>query len=422
MSQLLKSATIIAPGSAYHKKKRDILINKGKIQKIAANIKESKANLIRSKNLHVSIGWFDIGCHHGEPGLEQRETLESLNMTAVKGGYTGLATFPNTNPVVQHKGDIKYIKESTRDMLVDFHPIAALSKDCDGKAMTEMLDLNAAGAVAFSDGLKPINNPGLLSRALEYKKSFSGKILHHAMDTSLNDKGQIHEGAMSISLGLAGISVISEKTMVERDINIADYTQSDIILHGITTKESVEEIKNAKKKKIGIVATVPYLNLVKLDTSLHEFNVNLKVLPPLRDASNQNSMLQAVKKNSVDAIISNHYPLEIEDKKKEFPYAAFGAAGLQSVFAALNTYCRKDLSLEKIIEKISVGPRRILSLPIPSIEEKMPANLVAFDPDIEWTFEISKNSSLSINNPFLGETLRGKVIACFNNGIAFISE
>jgi len=227
---------------------------------------------------------------------------------------------------------------------------------------------------------------------------------------------------MSISLGLPGISPLSEKTMVERDINIAEYTQSDIIFHGITTEASVEEIKIAKKKKIGVAATVPYLNLVKQDESLRTFDVNLKVLPPLRDAENQNSILGAVKKNTVDAIVSNHYPLEIEEKKKEFPYAAFGASGLQSVFGALNTYCRKQISLEKIIEKISVGPRRILNIEIPIIEEEMPANLVAFDPTIEWTFDVANNASLSKNNPFIGKELRGKVIACFNKGNHFISD
>ncbi len=420
MSYLIKSATIIAPGSAYHKKKRDILISRGKIEKIAANIKETKADVIRSKNMHVSIGWFDIGCHHGEPGLEQRETLESLNQTAMAGGYTGIAVFPGTEPAVQHKGDIKYIKESTRNFLVDFYPIAALSKDCAGGEMTEMMDLHEAGAVAFSDGLQPIDNPGLLSRALEYKKSFNGKVLHHAMDTSLNDKGQIHEGAMSISLGLPGISPLSEKTMVERDINIAEYTESDIIFHGVTTEQSIEEIKNAKKKKIGVSATVPYLNLVKQDNHLEEFDVNLKVLPPLRDADNQDAIIKAIKKNTVDAIVSNHYPLEVEEKKKEFPYASFGASGLQTVFAALNTYCRKDLSLIKIIEKISVGPRRLLQLDIPQINEGQEVNLVAFDPDEAWTFSEAENVSLSKNNPFLGETLKGKIYACFNKGNQFI--
>ncbi len=422
MSHLIKSATVIAPGSPHHKKKRDILIVKGRIEKIASNIKDSKAQIIKSKNLHVSIGWFDIGSHHGEPGLEQRETLSSLNATAMSGGYTGLAVFPNTNPVVQHKGDIKYIKESTKEYLVDFFPIAALSKNCEGKEITEMMDLNEAGAIAFSDGLKSVVDPGLLSRALMYKKSFGGKILHHAMDASMDDKGQIHEGAMSISLGLPGISLLAEKTMVERDINIAEYTKSDIIFHGISTEYALEEIKAAKKKKLGVSATVAYLNLVKDDSSLHEFDVNLKVLPPIRDLENQASAIQAVKKNTIDAIVSNHYPLEIEEKKKEFPYAAFGASGLQTVFAALNSFCRKQLSLDKIVEKISVGPRRILNIDIPQIEEGVSANLVAFDPDVEWTFNFSINNSLAENNPYLGETLKGKVIACFNNGIHFISS
>jgi len=421
MSHLIKSAIIIAPGSPYHKKKRDILISRGKIEKIASSIKDNKATIIKSKNLHVSIGWYDIGSHHGEPGLEQRETLESLNKAAMAGGYTGIAVFPNTNPVVQHKRDVKYIKESTKDFLVDFFPIAALSKNCEGKEITEMLDLNDAGAIAFSDGLKSVVNPGLLSRALMYKKSFGGKILHYPMDTSLDDKGQIHEGAMSISLGLPGISSLAEKTMVERDINIAKYTESDIIFHGLTTKDSLMEVKEAKKNKLGVAATVPYLNLVKEDNSLSEFDVNLKVLPPIRDIENQNSIIQAIKKNTVDAIISNHYPLEIEEKKKEFPYAAFGASGLQTVFAALNTHCRKELSLAKIIEKISVGPRRILNLEIPHIEEGESANLVAFDPELEWTFLPSENKSLSANNPFLGQNLKGRVIACFNKGSHFIS-
>ena len=422
MSYLIKSAKIIAPGKDFHLKKRDILIQKGIIVRIASSLKDPKAKIIKSKNLHVSIGWYDIGSHHGEPGLEQRETFASLNAAAQAGGYTGLAVFPNTEPAVQTKSDVHFVKHQTEDLLVDFHPIAALSKDCAGKEITEMIDLHNSGAVAFSDGLKSVSHSGVLSRALEYKKSFGGKIIQHAQDNALGSHAQIHEGAVSISLGMQGFSNISEKTMVERDINISAYTESDIIFHGISAKESIAAIRAAKKNKQPIAATISYLNLVKEDTDLIEFDVNLKVLPPIRDAENRIDSLNAVKQNVIDAIVSNHFPLEIEEKKKEFTYASFGAIGIQTTFAALNTFCRKNLSLEKIIDKISVGPRKILGLDIPSISEGEVANLVAFDPDIEWTFSKANNVSISENSPFLGQNFRGKVIATCRGNKIFLQK
>jgi dihydroorotase len=415
MAHLLQSAIVIAPGSTYHMKKLDILINKGRIEKIGKNIDAGNAKIISSNNLHVSIGWFDIGAHCGEPGNEHRETLNSLNAAAMAGGYTGLAIIPDTTPTTQSKGDIQFVVRNTENLLVDFMPIAALTRNNEGSEITEMIDLQNAGAVAFSDGLESVQNGGVLGRAMEYKKRFQGKILHHPYNRNFNKDGQIHEGAVSISLGLPGISSLAEKSLVERDLNLSEYMDSDIILHCISAKESIGILHDAKKRSEKVSYTLPYLNLILEDKVLLEFDSNYKIFPPLRDSSDRKALLKAVNNDMADAIVSNHRPLEKELKHKEFPYADFGATGIQTIFSGLISIPRETLSLEKIISKIAYGPRRILALDIPEIKEDATANLTVFDPEVEWNYNAKSNQSKTENNPFYNTTLKGKVLAVFNN-------
>lgn len=415
MAHLIQSATIIAPGSTYHGKKLDVLVHKGRIEKIGKNVNAGNAKIISSGNLHVSIGWFDIGTHCGEPGNEHRETLSSLNDAAMAGGYTGLAIIPDTSPTTQSKGDIQFIVRNTETLLVDFLPIAALSRENEGEEITEMIDLHNAGAIAFSDGLKSVQNGGVLARAMEYKKRFQGKIIHHPYNRNFNKDGQIHEGAVSISLGLPGISSLAEKSLVERDLNLSEYTESDIILHCISTKESVSILQDAKKRSDKISYTLPYLNLILEDKVLLEFDSNYKIFPPLRDNNDRKALLKAINNDMADAIVSNHKPLEKELKHKEFPYAEFGATGIQTIFSGLNSLPRETLSLEKIITKIAYGPRKILAIEVPKIKEEAPANLTVFDPDIVWSYDVKSNRSKSENNPFYNTVLKGKVLAVFNN-------
>ncbi len=411
MNVLIKQAKIIFPKSELHDQTKDVLIKNGVIEKIGNNIKDEKAKLIKSKNLHVSIGWMDIGSNCGEPGFEHRETLESLNDCAASGGYTAIALFPNSDPIVDSKSSVQYILNATTDLTIDFYPIGALSKKCKGEEITEMMDMAQNGAIAFSDGQNSILSNGVLLRGLEYVKSINGLIINRPQDKSLGGDKDIHEGTISTSLGLKANPNISEFLCLERDIRLAQYAESKLLVHQISCKESVDTISEIKDKNI--YASVAYLNLCKTEDSLATFDVNSKVNPPLRSEEDRQALIKGVTKGHIEVITSNHVPLEKELKKKEFVYADGGAIGLQTCFSGVNTFADK-LSLKKTVTALSINPRKILGLEIPEIKEGEQANLTLFDPEENWTFTKAVNKSKSENSPFLETEFTGKVIGVIN--------
>jgi dihydroorotase len=412
MKCLIKKAKIIDVNSKYHGKQVDLLIINSKIEEIKSTINPiSGIRLISAEDLHCSTSWMDIGTQIGEPGLEHRETIESVIGASRKGGFGLIAAFPNTHPVIQNKSSVRYVLEKAQEYKFKIFPIGALSEDSDGKDITEMFDLHNAGVYAFSDGLKSIQHAGLLSRALEYVKTFNGLIINHAYDKTLCIDAQMHEGEMSTMLGMKGAPYLSETMMVKRDIDLLNYTGSKLCIYGISAAESVKLIKDAKKTGVNLSCTVPYLNLIKTEQDLSGFDSNLKVQPPLRKKIDANELIKGLKDDSIDAIVSNHYPIEEEGKKLEFTYAKFGASGLETVFSALNTHCN-SLDLETLIYKLTYGPRSILNIETEIIQVGAKADLTLFSPSIEWKYESS--ASKSKNNPFLGQYFKGRVIEVIN--------
>ena len=284
MDFLLKNATIVHKG---FKSKRDIHIKNGVIHKIASKLDVAGAKIISSDNLHVSPGWLDIGAQIGEPGYEHRETINSISEAAACGGFTSLACFPNTFPTVDNKSTIQFIKSMTATNKVNFYPIAALSKKAEGEEISEMMDLWAHGAVAFSDGNHSVQNSGVLLRALQYVKGFGGSIVQKSVDHKIAGEGQVHEGQMSIQLGLKGIPSIAETASLQKDLDLNSYAESKITFHTISSEGSCKVIKEAKKNNTSVNATVSYLNLVANDEVLLDFNSNYKVDPPLRSSKDQ---------------------------------------------------------------------------------------------------------------------------------------
>lgn len=411
MNVLIKQAKIIFPKSELHDQTKDILIKNGIIEKISGNIKDDKAKLVKSKNLHVSIGWVDIGASSGEPGYEHRESLQSLNDCAAAGGYTAVAIFPNLKPAIDNKTSVQFIVNATASQLIDFHPIGALSKNCAGEEITEMIDMSRNGAIAFSDGQKSVQSNGVLLRGLEYVKSIDGLIINSPQDKSLGGNEDIHEGIVSTSLGLKANPSISESLCLERDIKLAQYADSKLLVHQVSSKESVDAISLIKDKNIFV--SVPYLNLCKTEDSLATFDVNVKVNPPLRSEEDKQALIKGVKKGQIEVITSNHVPLEEELKKKEFVYAEGGAIGLQTCFSALNSYADK-LSLKRIVTSLAINPRKVLGIEVPEIKEGEKANLTLFDPEESWIYSIDNNKSKSKNSPFLETEFKGKVVGVIN--------
>lgn len=409
MQLLLRNVKILAPSSPYHRRRLDVFIRNGKIQKISKNLPVDRSTRkIESKNLHVSAGWIDIGTQMGEPGFEIRETLKTLANAAHAGGYTSIASLPNTKPVIQNRSEVEYIRQRGKALGLDIYPIGALSADTGGKDLTQMMEMDAAGAVAFTDGRKSIQNSGLLLRALQYVKSFGGTIMDLPNDHLLAPEGQINEGLMSTMLGMNGIPNMAETLMVERDISLLKYSESKMHIRCISTGQACSMIRDAQKTGLNLSCDTSAFHLFLSEREVENFDTNMKVLPPLRTKKDISSLIRALKDGTITHITSLHEPLEMERKKLEFSYADFGSIGLESCFAMANTVLKGKIALEQIVEKFTSGPRTILGLEEPLIDEGASANITFFDPDLDWTFDESHIHSLSKNAAGLGRAFIGR--------------
>lgn len=422
MQLLLKSVMIVNPGASHNGAKMDILITDGIIEKIGKRVNAPDAVTVKEKNLHVSIGWMDIGAQICDPGLEHREDLESAAAAAVAGGYTAVACFPNTDPTVDNKSQVKYIIKNSKGGIVDFLPIGAVTSSCNGKDITEMYDMREAGAIAFSDGNKPLADNGMMLRALQYVTPFDGVIINHPHDIPTAHSGQMHEGFTSTTLGLKGIPSLSEELMVFRDLQLLEYSDSRLHIQNVSTANGVKLIKEAKKKGLKVTASVAALNLAFQDDALASFDTNMKVIPPLRESKDSKALIKGLKDGTIDCITSNHIPWNSESKDLEFLYAEFGAIGLGTTFGLCNKVLENDLSLETLITKLAQQPRIILQQEMPEIKKGAKANLSLFFPETEFTYEAEMIQSKSKNTSLIGETLKGKVFGTVNGKEYSIGE
>ena len=415
MKILIKSAKIIDVNSKHHNKTLDILIENGIIKKISKKISENKIKTFSSDNLHVSVGWSDIHANFREPGYEHKNDIVSGIESAIKGGFTSILLMPNTQPVIDNKSLIEYINNITKDSIVDVHIAGSVTKNMQGDDLVEMYDMNSVNCKIFTDDKNSLNRNEILKLALLYSKDFNGLIMNFPNDKSLSQNGVINEGETSTSLGLKGISNIAEEIMLDRDINLAKYTKGNLHISYVSTKGSVRKIKEAKKKNINISADVAINNLVMTEDKLTSFDTNYKVLPPLRNINDQSALIKGLKEGTIDIISSDHSPHEEDSKKVEFENAEFGIIGLESMFGLIIKNLENELSINEIIEKISNNPRKIIDKETYSINEGEKANLTLFDPNIEWELKENDIKSKSFNTPFVGEKLKGKALAIYNN-------
>ena len=410
MNILIKQATIVSPGHEYHGQNVDMYIQKGIITVIAKSYTpDTKHKIIESPNLHCSLGWVDVGTHIAEPGLEQRETLMETTRCAKAGGYTAIAVMPNTVPVTDHKSAINWLTYHEANSICRILPIASISQGCKGEALTEMLELADSGAVAFCDGLKPIEKSGLLLRALQYGSVSRRPIIHHAYDSELIKDTQMHEGRVSTLMGLKGSPTISETMMIKRDLDIADYAEQSIVFHAVSTAAGVTEIIKAKKADIDASLTVTIANLTETDQALDGFNANYKLSPHLRSQEDRKALCKHVAKGQINAIVTNHKALEEEVKAVEFPWVKPGMLALETAYPMLQSCIDKgEFTLDAAITCLTTGPRSLLRLPSPEIAVGAVADLTLFDPDVEWVYD--RSHSTSKNSPYLGQKMKGKVI------------
>jgi dihydroorotase len=413
MKILIKQARIIDPSSPHNGQITDIFIENGLISRIGNSINPEADQVVNLDGLCVSPGWVDVFASFADPGFEYKETLETGARAAAAGGYTDVLIIPNTNPVLHNKAAVEYVVHKGQHLPVTIHPIGAITRNTEGKELAEMYDMKWSGAVAFSDGVNCVQSAGLLVKALQYVKAFDGIIIQVPDDKSVNPPGLINEGVVSTQLGLPGKPAMAEELVVERDINLAEYTDSKIHLTGISTRKSAGYVQKGKENGIAVSCSVTPYHLFFTDEDMTSYNTHLKVNPPIRTAEDRAALREAVLNGTVDCLASHHLPHEIDSKVIEFEYAKFGMTGLQTAYAVLNTAVA-GISTERCVELLAVNPRRIFSLSPASIAEGQKAKITLFQPAATWTFTPDMIRSKSANTPFIGQTFTGKVAGIIN--------
>ena len=418
MELLIRQAKIIDPSSPFHQQTKDILIENGIIKSLG-QFDNSTIRQLNIEGLHVSPGWLDVFANFCDPGFEYKETLQTGSNAAAAGGYTDVMILPNTNPVIHNKAGIEYIVQRSKNFPTNIHPIAAITKNTEGKDLAEMYDMHQSGAVAFSDGTCSIQSPGLLLKALQYVKAIDKTIIQLPDDKAINPSGLINEGIISTQLGLPGKPAIAEELMIARDIELVKYTGSKIHFTGISTAKSVELIKQAKKDGLNVTCSVTPYHLCFIDEDLKNYDTNLKVNPPLRTKEDQQALKHGLMDGTIDCIATHHLPQDADHKVVEFEYAHFGMIGLETSFAAIKTYF-SELPLEKIIQLLCHHPRSIFDVPAKSISVNSEVCLTLFLPNEKWNVETLHSKSK--NSPFIGKQLTGKPVGIINKDKVFLNE
>jgi dihydroorotase len=416
MNILIKQATVIDSTSQYNGRVVDILIEKGVITQIKKNIVPEKGiKTIEADGLHVSAGWLDMQVNFCDPGYEHKETLDNGLKSAAKGGFTSVCLMSGTNPPLHNKAQIEYVVNRAKGNLVDVLPIGTLSHNQEGKDLSEMYDMKLSGAVAFSDYKKTGKDAGLILRALQYSQNINSFIIAHCDDKTISHDGLVNEGVMSTKLGLKGIPALAEEIMLQRNIQILEYTGGKMHIPTISTKGSVELIKKAKAKKLNITCGVAAYNLLLDDSELEGFDTTYKVNPPLRTKEDIDALKKGIADGTIDVIVSDHNPQDIESKDLEFDLADNGMVGLESCFGVLNAALGSRLSLEAMIDTLTKNPRAILGIDSVTIKEGVEANLTLFNPTKKYIFDKSHLVSSNKNSGIIGKELKGGMIGVVNN-------
>ncbi len=411
MSLLLNSVTVSDTTSKYFNSKVNILIDsKGYVKKISKNkISDKVKKVVDLEGLFISESWFDFNANFCDPGYEYKENLKSGVHVAINSGFLDVLITPNTNPIIQTKADVSYIQEKSLNNFCKIHPSAAISKNFNGKDLNDIIDLHNSGVKAFTNSYSCKESSEMIMNSLLYLNQIDTLLITKPKDRSFSD-GVVNNGYYSNTVGLKGIPRISESIAVERDLSILEYVGGKIHFSGISTKESVSIIRDAKTKKLNVTCDVPIHNLILDDSNVVSFDPNYKVDPPLRTKDDIDALIDGVNDGTIDIIASHHEPQDIDTKKCEFEKANFGVISLQTFFSNIVQLSRK-IPLENLIKTFSTNPKKILGVETYSVVEGSKASFTVFDPDGSWDYNENSNLSKSINSPWLNWSLKGKVKA-----------
>lgn len=411
MNLLLRKAKIIDVNSIFHNKVVDVEINNGIFSAIGEHLPLKKDfKEINLDHLQISNGWFDSSVSLGEPGFEDRETIQNGLNVAAKSGFTKIALQPNTFPIIDNQSQINFVKSKAKEFATEIYPIGALTKNSEGKDLAELFDMKNAGAVAFGDYNKNMNNPNLLKIALQYVQDFDGLVVAFSQESNIKGNGVVNEGIVSTRLGLKGIPALAEELQIAQNLFVLEYTGGKLHIPTISTAKSAQLIRDAKAKGLKVTCSVSVHHLVLTDEKLETFDTRYKVSPPLRTNEDRLELIKAVKDGTIDLITSDHNPIDIEHKKMEFDLAKNGTIGLESAFGALLTV----LPLENIIDKLTSANKLFLhKQEVIAIDST--ANITLFTTEGNSIFTAENILSKSKNSAFLGMEMKGKVYGIYNN-------
>ncbi|WP_114943709.1 dihydroorotase [Microvirga calopogonii] len=408
---LFKNARLIDPASD-REERGGLLVRDGAIQAVGPQVTEATdAQVIDCAGQVLAPGLIDMRAFIGEPGGPYRETLKSAGEAAAAGGVTTVVSMPDTNPVLDDPAVIDFIVRRARDTsIVNIRPAAALTKGLQGQEMAEIGRLMEAGAIAFTDGARSVTNAQVMRRALTYARDFDALIVHHVEDPDLVGQGVMNEGEFSSRLGLPGIPREAETVMLERDVRLVRLTGGRYHAAMISCADSAEIVRAGKGKGLPVTCGVSINHLALNENDIGDYRTFMKLSPPLRHEDDRQAVIEALADGTIDAIVSDHNPQDVENKRLPFAEAADGAVGLETLLsAALRLVHAGRISLPRLLRALSTRPAEILGLSGGRLSVGAPADLIVFDPDAPYVLDKRQLKSLSKNSPFDEARLEGQV-------------
>ena len=416
MTIVIKNGRVIDPANGLDEP-MDLLIDKGRIKALELPGSISfdageKPSVIDAKGCVVCPGLIDMHVHFREPGFEYKETITSGCRSAAAGGFTSVAVMPNTNPVNDTRAVTEHILSLARtEDIINVYPIAAITQKLEGERLSEMADLKDAGAIAFSDDGRPVMSNELMRRAFEYSKMFKLPLIQHSEMLDLTEGGCMNEGMVSTELGLKGMPAEAEDIMVYRDIALLEKTGGRLHVAHISSKNSVDLVRQAKSRGLSVTCEVAPHHFTLTDEAVRGYDTNTKMSPPLRAIDDVEAIKEGLKDGTIDIIATDHAPHDIADKQVEYQNACFGIVGLETALPlSLKLVDEKILSMGDVIKKLTSTPADIFNLKAGSLSLGNEADILIFNPNLEYSIDISKFHSKSKNSPFDGWKVKGKVI------------
>ena len=432
-SILIKSGRVIDPSSDIDEI-TDLLIVDGKIAKVGLlDLENPPSEVYNAEGMIVTPGFIDIHCHLREPGEEYKETIETGTKSAAAGGFTTVCAMPNTNPPIDTRSIVDFVKnKDLKEGVVRVLPIGCVTKKSHGRELSEMSELADAGVIGFSDDGKPVSDANIMRQALAYSASLGLPIINHCEVPELADGASMNEGWVATRLGLKGMPNTAEEAMVARDISLSELTGGRIHLAHISTAGTLDMVRDAKERGINVTCEVTPHHLTLTDEAVlsigdgntsfdaltpHAYNTTAKVNPPLRNITDMSVMARGIKDGTIDFIATDHAPHSSVDKVCTFQEAAFGISVLETALGSvLSLYHNSKLDLTTIIKKLTSDPAEFLGSNLGTLKVGRPADVTVFDLDEDWKVDTSLFLSKGKNTPLDGATLTGKVKATFYSG------